>query len=240
MQLERILHSQGFGTRRLCRQLIRGGYVTVGGEEVDDPFAEFEPQNLAFSVDGIDTQYYEKAYLVLNKPANVECSQKPKHHPSVYTLFPSYLRERGIQAVGRLDEDTTGLLILTDDGKFIHTLTSPKKKVDKVYEVTLKHPHTPELLAAMTSGVLLHDDPDPVEAVACVGVNPLTIHLTLREGRYHQVKRMVGAAGNRVEHLKRIQIGDYTLPTDLPESKWRWLSEDDLLRLQRNPETAKE
>ncbi|MEY4592687.1 MAG: hypothetical protein RIR18_1582 [Pseudomonadota bacterium] len=238
MHLERILHSQGFGTRRYCRQRIRGGYVTVAGQEVDDPFAEFDTLNLPFSVDGMDTRYQEKAYLVLNKPANTECSQKPKHHPSVYSLLPGYLRERGVQAVGRLDEDTTGLLVLTDDGKFIHTLTSPKKKVDKVYEVYLKHPHTPELLAAMTSGVLLHDEPDPVEAVACVGVDSHIIHLTLREGRYHQVKRMVGAAENRVESLKRIQIGSYTLPKNLAEGEWVWLDAADLLRLQKNPEEA--
>lgn len=129
MQLERILQAQGFGTRKACRHLIRAGYVTVAGEAVDHPFATFEPEGLVFTVGELQTVYREKAYLVLNKPANTECSQKPKFHPSVYSLLPAYLRERGVQAVGRLDEDTTGLLVLTDDGQFIHTLTSPKKRL---------------------------------------------------------------------------------------------------------------
>jgi 16S rRNA pseudouridine516 synthase len=239
MQLERILQSQGFGTRKECRYLIRAGYVTVRGNDAENPFEEFSTETpLPFTVGEVESCFHENAYLVLNKPQNTECSQKPKHHPSVYSLLPDYIRDRGVQTVGRLDEDTTGLLIFTDDGSFIHTLTSPKKKVNKVYEVTLKHPHTPELLEAMLSGVLLHDDPDPVEAVACVAVDSHTIHLTLREGRYHQVKRMVGAAGNRVDCLSRIQIGSYVLPENLAAGEWAWLTAEDLLRLQRNPELS--
>jgi 16S rRNA pseudouridine516 synthase len=228
MQFERILQSQGLGTRRDCRYLVRAGFVEIAGKLEENPFAEFDPTDLSFVVDGEPMTYREKAYVVLNKPAHHECSQKPKYHPSVYSLFPDYLRNREIQAVGRLDEDTTGLLICTDDGNFIHALTSPKKMVDKVYEVTLKHPASDHLIAALTGGVKLHDVEDPVTAVACTAINDHTLHLTIREGRYHQVKRMVAAASNRVEGLRRIQIGRFLLPDYLGEGEWAWLENEDL------------
>ena len=122
MRLSQILFSQGFGTRRLCAGLIQHGEVRVNGELVDDPEAEYETEGLQFEVSGKTWPYYEKALILLNKPAGYECSQKPKHHPSVMSLLPAPLRERGVQPVGRLDEDTTGLLLLTDDGSLIHKL----------------------------------------------------------------------------------------------------------------------
>lgn len=235
MQLERILHSQGFGTRRDCRHLVRAGYVDVNGQREENPFAEYDPVGLEFTVGGEPMRYREKAYVVLNKPAHVECSQKPKHHPSVYSLFPDYLRDRGIQTVGRLDEDTTGLLILTDDGNLIHALTSPKRKVDKVYEITLKHAVDDRLISALMGGVKLHDVDELVLAVDCQCLSETVLHLTIREGRYHQVKRMVAAAGNRVEALRRIRMGDYDLPSHLLLGEWMWLEPQDLDRLLNNP-----
>ena len=231
--LERILQTQGFGTRKGCRHLVWNGRVAVGGETLEDPFIELETDGLVFTVDGVEQRYRDKAYVVLNKPAGVECSQKPKFHPSVYSLFPDYLREREIQTVGRLDEDTTGLLILTDDGNFIHTLTSPKKKLGKVYAVTVKHPVDAAQIEALMQGVVLNDAPEPVQAVACQVVSDHLVHLTLTEGKYHQVKRMVAAVGNRVEALHRIRIGQFDLPADLPLGEWRWLEEADLEQLLR-------
>ncbi len=125
MTLERLLHSQGFGSRKACRALVRQGRVTVDGQVCVDPFAEFEPTGLPFSVDGELWVYREKVYLALNKPAGYECSRSPLHHPSVLSLLPEPLTRRGVQPVGRLDQDSTGLLLLTDDGQFIHALTSP-------------------------------------------------------------------------------------------------------------------
>lgn len=229
--LERILQSQGFGTRKACRHMVWDGRVTVCGELVEDPFQEFDPQGLVFTVDDETHRYREKAYLVLNKPSGVECSQKPKFHPSVYSLFPYYLRDQEIQTVGRLDEDTTGLLILTNDGGFIHTLTSPKKKLGKVYAVTLKHPMEQAQIDALLAGVVLNDSPEPVQAIACTMVSELVLHMTLTEGKYHQVKRMIGAIGNRVEALHRIRIGRFDLPSDLPVGEWRWLESDDIAAL---------
>ena len=232
MQLERILHSQGFGSRKACRILVRHHEVTVNGKEYDDPFAEFEPQGLQFTVRGEPWQYREKAYLMLHKPGGYECSHKPQHHPSIFSLLPPPLIERGVQAIGRLDEDTTGLILLSDDGTFIHRMSSPKWKVPKVYEVTAKHPVDEAQIGKLLNGVQLVDEPLPIAALACQQVSENVIHLTLAEGKYHQVKRMVAAISNRVEGLKRIQIGELKLPQDLKPGEWRWLDNADLANLK--------
>lgn len=231
MELERLLRSQGFGSRPECRHLIYSGRVSVFGEPCDDPFAEFEPEGISFSVDGVPWGYRKFVYLALNKPANYECSQKPKHHPSVYTLLPPPLLNRGVQAVGRLDEDTTGLLLLTDDGQFIHTYTSPKKLVPKVYEVTTKHLIDDTQLSSLLSGVQLNDEPSPIAAAACERLSERLMRLTVTEGKYHLVKRMIAAASNRVEALHRVSIGGFKLPSSLPVGQWMWMEAADLERL---------
>ena len=242
MQLQEILYSQGFGTRRVCAGLIQQGLVQVyANDNLNNPTvckeaaAEFEATGLRFKVQGSDWPYFEKAYILLNKPAGTECSQKPSTYPSIYTLLPSPLRLRpqkaavqGVQAVGRLDQDTTGMLILTDDGKFIHRMSSPRHHVPKVYEVTVKHPLDDIQVQKLLSGVVLDDDPKPVKAAACEAVSPFHLRLTLTEGKYHQVKRMVAAVSNRVEVLHRSQIGGLRLPEDLMPGQWRWLSAQDL------------
>jgi len=223
MNLAQLLFTQGFGTRRECEGLIASGHVTVAGQRVDDPFLDVDPAGLAFTVRGEAWTYHEKALLVLNKPQGVECSQKPKHHPSVYTLLPAPLRRRDVQSIGRLDEDTTGLLLFTDDGALIHRFTSPKKHVPKVYEVTCRHPVAPDQIARLLAGVKLVDDPATVRAVACEPTGETTVRLTLVDGKYHQVKRMLAAVGNRVDALHRSGFGALRLPDDLAPGQWRWL-----------------
>lgn len=229
--LERLLHSQGFGTRRDCRALVRAGRVSVAGVPCDDPFAEFSPAGLVFTVDGVEWLWREHVYLLLNKPAGFECSHRTHHHPSVFGLLPAPLVQRGVQCVGRLDEDTTGLLLLSDDGQFIHALSSPKRKVPKLYAATLKHAADDALLQALRDGVLLHGESEPSRAVAAELRAPRELALTIAEGKYHQVKRMVAAAGNRVEALRRLAVGGLALPADLAEGSWRWLEAADLGRL---------
>src|SRR3954471_13848936 len=159
MQLQQILFTQGFGTRRVCAGLVEQGYVTVEGQPWDDAGADFEPQGLRFSVQGRAWEYHEKAYVLLHKPAGYECSAKPSTWPSVYTLLPAPLRQRpqkqamtGVQAVGRLDQDTTGMLLLSDDGVFIHRMSSPKHHVPKVYEVEAKHAVTQGMIDRLLAG----------------------------------------------------------------------------------------
>lgn len=249
MQLQDILYSQGFGTRRMCAGLVQQGWVLVstsgpGGEYVSctEAAADFDAEGLQLRVQGVDWPYHEKAYVLLHKPAGTECSQKPSTYPSIYSLLPSALRQRpsktaiqGVQAVGRLDQDTTGMLLLSDDGQFIHRMSSPKKHVAKVYQVTTKHPVDEAQAAKLLAGVVLDDDPKPVRAAACVVVDTHRLDLTLTEGKYHQVKRMLAAVGNRVEGLHRSQIGGMPLPADLAPGQWRWLSADDLKTLTTAP-----
>ena len=240
MQLQDILYTQGFGTRRVCAGLSQQGFVTIGGAAVTDPGTDVAvADGLRFTVQGTAWEYHEKAYVLLHKPAGTECSQKPSTWPSIYTLLPSPLRLRpnkgavqGVQAIGRLDQDTTGLLLLTDDGQFIHRMGSPKHHVPKVYEVTVKHPLDDAQVQKLLAGVVLDDDPKPVRAAACEAVAPLHLRLTLTEGKYHQVKRMVAAVGNRVEALHRSQIGALTLPAELAPGQWRWLTASEVEALR--------
>ncbi|GBU14913.1 pseudouridine synthase [Polaromonas sp.] len=234
MQVQDILFSQGFGTRRVCSGLVQQGLVSVEGVVCSAPTQEFEAVGLCFSVQGVHWSYHEKAYLMQHKPGAHECSQKPSTYPSIYTLLPAPIRQRGggaaagVQAVGRLDQDTTGLLLLSDDGKFIHRMSSPKHHVPKVYEVTAKHAVTAEQIQKLLAGVVLDDDPKPVRAAACEQTGEWQLSLTLTEGKYHQVKRMIAAVGNRVEGLHRARIGALSLPPDLKPGEWRWLTAQDL------------
>ena len=232
MILEKILHSQGFGSRKTVRLMIYNNEITVNDVLCDDPSTDFSLKDLHYTVNGEPWQYREKSYLVLNKPRNYECSHKPIHHPSIYSLLPRPLVEREVQCIGRLDEDTTGLILLSDDGQFIHRMSSPKHKVPKVYEVTCKHAVDDTQITALLAGVKLVDDPATVAALACEQVSNTVIHMTLGEGKYHQVKRMMAAVTNRVEALHRIQIGELHLTDDLKLGEWRWLSDADLANLK--------
>ena len=228
MRLSQILFSQGFGTRRDCSGLVEQGLVVHAGRVLDDPAEELALEGLVLQVQGRPWPYQEHALILLNKPAGYECSQRPRHHPSVLSLLPAPLRTRGVQPVGRLDEDTTGVLLLTDDGALIHRLTSPKHHVPKVYEVTTKHAVDSRQIEALLAGVVLEDDPLPVRAAACQASGECALRLTLTEGKYHQVKRMVAAVGNRVEALHRSAFGQAVITPDLAPGQWRWLRQSEI------------
>lgn len=230
--LDRILQSQGFGSRKWCRELIELGEVEIGGEIADDPRASFETGGLVFSVYGEPWLYREHLYLALHKPAGYECSRKPSHHPGVLSLLPEQFALRDVQPVGRLDHDTTGLLLLSDDGDFIHRQSSPKHHVPKVYVATTHEPVTPQLVAQLLKGVKLHDEPAPLKALVCEQLDDHRLKIVLEQGKYHQVKRMLAAAGNHCTTLCRTAIGGLTLGSlDLPEGEWRHLDEAQLALL---------
>jgi 16S rRNA pseudouridine516 synthase len=222
--LDRILQSQGFGTRKWCRQLIADGEVAVNGEVVTDYKADFETQGLRFTLFDEEWEYREHVYIAINKPANYECSRKPSHHPGVLSILPEQFTWRDVQPVGRLDHDTTGLLLLSDDGAFIHAQSSPKRHVPKLYVATAQDPVTPQLVETLLAGVQLHDEPAPLSATTCRKLDAHRIEIVLEQGKYHQVKRMLAAAGNHCAALRRTAIGGLTLDMlGLDEGEWCYL-----------------
>jgi 16S rRNA pseudouridine516 synthase len=234
LTLDRILQSQGFGSRKGCRELIAAGEVCVRGQTVTDFAAAFNTADLAFEVCGDAWIFREHLYLALNKPPNYECSRKPSHHPGILTLLPDPFRARDVQPVGRLDHDTTGLLLLSDDGAFIHALSSPKRHVPKVYAATTFAPVTPELLEQLRKGVKLVDETAPLTAQVRQ-IDTHRLEMIVEQGKYHQVKRMLAAAGNHCVALCRIAIGGLLLESlELAEGEWCYLDPDRLALAAEN------
>lgn len=234
ISLDRMLQSQGLGTRKYCRNLIADGEISIGGEVVDDYRAEFDAENLEYTVFGETWLYRPHVYIALHKPPNFECSRKPSHHPGVLTLLPEQFTWRDVQPVGRLDHDTTGMLLLSDDGPFIHAQSSPKKHVPKFYQATTAEAVTEQLIQQMLSGVKLHDEPAPLAALVCRQLGEHQLEIVLEQGKYHQVKRMLAAAGNHCAQLHRAKIGGLSLEDlGLDEGEWCYLESEELALLAR-------
>ena len=232
LSLDRILQSQGFGTRKYCRALIDDGDVVINGVTQTSYRSAIDTTGLVLHVFDEEWVYREHVYIALHKPANVECSRKPSHHPGVLTLLPEQFTWRDVQPVGRLDHDTTGLLLMSDDGPFIHAQSSPKRHVPKVYEATTQEPVTPELVAQLLGGVKLHDEPAPLAAVRCEQRGVHLLEIVLEQGKYHQVKRMLAAAENHCSALHRAAIGGLTLASlGLAPGEWCYLTPDQLALL---------
>lgn len=232
LSLDRILQSQGFGARKWCQQLVADGDVEIAGEPVTDYRNSIETCGLTFSVFGEEWQFREHLYIVLNKPADYECSRKPSHHSGVLSLLPEQFSNRDVQPVGRLDHDTTGLLLMSDDGAFIHAQSSPKRHIPKVYVATTHDPVTPKLVEKLLAGVKLHDEPVPLAAISCVMLDTQRLEIVLEQGKYHQVKRMLAAAGNHCTALCRTQIGKLKLDElGLAEGEWCYMSDEQMALL---------
>ena len=214
-------------TRSDAQKRIRWGRVTVDGKVVRDPALHVDPAAQKIVYDGRPLGEEAHVYYMLNKPAGILCVSRDPKAPTVIDLVPLPLKRRGLFPAGRLDKDTTGLVILTDDGDFAHRMLSPKKQVWKHYIATLRDPLAAEARAALETGVTLADgtlcrparfDPDggSCETGICI-----------TEGRFHQVKRMFEAVGNRVEALRRVAIGGLILDPSLPEGGVRPLTEEE-------------
>jgi 16S rRNA pseudouridine516 synthase len=210
LKLVKILQSQGFGTRKECEIIIKRGSLTVDGVQVRDPKSDCSIDS-TFAVDSTPFQYLERVVIALNKPSGYECSHKSSAHRSIFELLPKEFVKRGVEPAGRLDADTTGLIIMSDDGKLLHRLSSPKKNIEKIYLVTLKHSVTEEFVESLRGGVILNDESNKSYCSSLEVVDEYHIKMGIKEGKYHQVKRMVAAASNRVEELSRLQIGDIKL-----------------------------
>lgn len=230
MELYRLLQQQGFGGRKACRELIEAGRVTLGGQIIDN-WRHAVDMSLPLAVDDAPWPLLpQPLYLMLHKPAGYETSHQPQHHHSVFRLLPWQFGNLGIAAAGRLDVDTTGMLLFSTDGQFIHSMSSPRKLIPKCYQVTAKHPVSAVQIAQLLAGVLLHDETDTLAATAVEQLDAHRINMSITQGKYHQVKRMLAAVGNRVEGLHRIAMGELQLG-DLPVGQWRLLQSDELALL---------
>jgi 16S rRNA pseudouridine516 synthase len=211
--------------------LVLAGAVTVNGDACDEPDATFVPTtDLLLSVEGDVWPWREHLYLALYKPAGHECSHTPQHHRSVFSLLPEHFVTRGVQCAGRLDADTTGLILLSDDGAWLHSLSSPRRHVPKTYRVFAKHAVDDAQIQVLLAGVQLHDEPALLAALSCKRVDEKVLELQIDQGKYHQVKRMVAAAGNRVAQLHRIAVGALVLDAgplvELAEGEWCEIAPD--------------
>lgn len=228
MQLLKYLQAQGLGSRKQCQWLIDNACVVLNGQIQQQPKAVIDPAAITdMRIDGhpfmvVPQPYF---YILLNKPAAYESSHKPQHYPSVFSLFPEPMRRIPMKAVGRLDADTTGVLLITNDGQFNHRMTAPKHKIAKRYQVGLKHPADEHMCRQLLNGVHLHDDNETVHAAATELADTHTLLLTITQGKYHQVKRMVAATGNRVESLHRLQFDRWGC-ADLAPGQWRFINVD--------------
>ncbi|MDY7536979.1 16S rRNA pseudouridine(516) synthase [Undibacterium sp. RTI2.1] len=232
LSLDKILQSQGFGTRKYCRELIDDGELSIAGEVMDSYKTTVETDGLIFHIFDEEWEYREHIYIVLNKPANFECSRKPSHHPGVLSLLPEQFSWRDVQPVGRLDHDTTGMLLMSDDGPFIHAQSSPKRHIPKVYVATTAEPVTNELVEKLLAGVQLHDEPAPLAAQTCRQLSDHQLEIVLEQGKYHQVKRMLAAAGNHCAALSRTAVGQLTLQSlGLEEGEWCYLTQQQMALL---------
>jgi 16S rRNA pseudouridine516 synthase len=222
MRADRLLANLGYGSRAEVQRLIRSGRVTCDGNVMHDPAASVLAAGVL--LDGEPLDHPDGLLVLLHKPAGYVCSHNSSEGPTVFELLPPQwlLRNPRVEAVGRLDKDTTGLLVLTDDHDLLHRLTSPKHHVEKVYEVTVDTDLQPGLVEVFASGALMlrsEDNPCLPATVVLTGTRTATV--TITEGRYHQVKRMFAAAGaGHVIELHRVRFGEWSLG-QLTEGNWR-------------------
>lgn len=229
MNIVKYLQSQGVGSRKVCQTLLANNRVAINGKTPPDDVANpATPQMLTIDGENIPTLPLPYFYILLNKPTNFETSHKPVHYPSVFSLLPQNWQNIDIQAIGRLDADTTGVLLLTNDGKFNHFLTSPKNHIIKTYHATLKHPANNDLCHKLMQGVMLHDDNETVKALSAELITPTLLSMKIDSGKYHQVKRMIAACSNRVEYLERIAFGKLNLG-NLKRGEWRLVCSSEIV-----------
>ena len=226
-RLDQILASLGYGSRREAHALVDEGRVTVRGELATDASRKVTPSDVR--VDGEPLDHPDGLLLLLNKPTGLVCSHDGYEGPTVYSLLPPRWQRRNPQvtSVGRLDKDTSGLLLLTDQTALVHRLTSPKHKVPKVYRATVDRDIADDTATRFASGtLLLKDEPKPCAPAELKLLSPREAEVTLTEGRYHQVRRMFAECGASVLTLERIRFGELELG-GLAPGAWRELPLDD-------------
>lgn len=230
-RIDKIIASQGQYSRSDVKKLISKKQVAVNGEVVKSANVKADPLTDRITVKGVALDFKRNVYLMLNKPKGYVSATEDRDHQTVLELVPSEFAGRDIFPAGRLDRDTTGLMIITDDGALAHNILAPKKHVQKIYHVELDIPVTEEMARGFAEGVELNDGVCKEAGLEIVG--EYAARVMLKEGRYHQIKRMFGCYGAKVVELHRLAMGNLHLPDDLAVGECRELTEEELKLLQQ-------
>lgn len=222
MRLDKYISQVSDLSRKEAKRLLRTGLVSVDGMVVKDPTTQIGDEMLV-SIDGEPLQAPRARYFMLNKPQGYVCVTKDRDHPTVLELLDEPNKDK-LQIAGRLDIDTTGLVLITDDGQWNHAVTSPRRDCDKTYYVTLAMDIREENREQFQQGVMLEGELKPIQPAKLEQIYSNEARLTIQEGRYHQVKRMFAAVGNRVVELHRESVGEISLDTTLESGEYRELS----------------
>lgn len=225
-RLDKIISATGKKSRREVREMVRQGRVLVDGKPAPAADMKVDPQTAVILLDGEPLGYEKFTYVMLHKPAGVLTATEDRRQETVLDLLPPELRRRTLSPVGRLDKDTEGLLLLTNDGQLAHRLLSPKSHVDKVYYARVDGALEPGDIAAFAAGMTLGDGLECLPAGLEI-LSPTEAFVTLREGKFHQVKRMLAARGKPVLYLKRLSMGRLRLDPALAPGAWRMLTEEE-------------
>lgn len=235
MRLDKVLVHVGYGSRKDVQQIIKNKKVTVNGKVVSKVETNVNPETETICVAGQAIDYQTYYYYILNKPAGYVSATEDPRDKTVLDLLEPIDRNKELFPVGRLDKDTEGLLILTNDGQFAHELLSPKKHVDKTYYAKIKGKMEARDCDVFAEGITLQDGtaykPGNLVIISSGAISE--VHVTIQEGKFHQVKKMVHHVGKEVIYLQRIQMGGFKLPTDLELGAYRRMTEEEL-KLLRN------
>ena len=229
-RLDKIIANQTGYSRKEVKELIRKNHITVNDEIISKSDIKVDCDKDKIMLDGTEIKLQKHIYLVLNKPKGYISATTDRNMPTVLDLLPIEYSHRNLFPAGRLDKDTTGLMIITNDGEFAHNILSPKKHVTKTYNVALDVPITEEMVAGFKNGVRLNDGECKSATLKIIGFN--TGIVTLTEGRYHQIKRMFGCFGAKVTALERIAIGNFELPKNLNVGDSRELTEIEIKQIK--------
>ena len=227
MRLDKFIAQQLGVSRAIAGREIRGNRVTVDGEIVRNAAFKLLPEHdVAYDGNPLAQQHGPR-YFMLNKPQGYVCSHDDGDYPTIYQFFEPPLSGK-LHSAGRLDVDTTGLVLLTDDGQWSHRITSPKHQCEKTYLVTLADPVENHYASACEEGILLRGEKEPTKPAKLEVLDDYNVNLTISEGRYHQVKRMFAALGNKVVGLHRWRIGNVELDESLEEGEFRPLTQEEI------------
>ena len=233
MRLDRLLSELGVASRSELRRIIRSGRVSVGGETVTAPERRVDPETDSVCLDGAPLRLRRFRYFLMDKPAGVLSVTEDRRQETVLDLLPQELRRLGLFPVGRLDKDTSGLLLLTNDGEFAHRVISPKSGVEKRYRAEVEGVPDEGDAHAFAEGIVLADGTQCLPARLEITGESLC-YVTVMEGKYHQVKRMLAARGKPVTALRRLSVGALTIPEGLAPGGARELADEDLCKVLRD------